>query len=189
MIKTKEELKEYINADNSWYKKGSGKSSVIERISSENNRILKKYLVFLRKSEYHLNNTNGSRYHTYMYWIYEGKKNRLGRKIGIEIYPNCFEKGLEIWHAGGIVVNPAVRAGENCVLHGGNCIGNKGSVNVNPVLGDNVDIGYGAAIVGDVYVADNTIIGTNAVVVKSVNEPGRTVVGIPAREIKRKESQ
>ena len=62
MIKTKEELKEYINADNSWYKKGSGKSSVIERISSENNRILKKYLVFLRKSEYHLNNTNGCRY-------------------------------------------------------------------------------------------------------------------------------
>ena len=189
MIKTKQELKEYISADNSWYKKGSLKSRVIDKISSENNRILKKYLILLRKSEYHLNNTKGSRFHTYMYWFYEGKKNRLGRKIGVEIYPNCFGKGLQLWHSGGIVVNSSVRAGENCVLHGGNCIGNKGAVNVNPVLGDNVDIGYGAAIVGDVYVADNTIIGTNAVVVKSVNEPCRTVVGIPAREIKRKESQ
>ena len=183
MIKTKENLKEYIEADNSWYQKESLKTRIIDRISSDNRMKLKQFLVLLRKSEYHLNNTKGSHYHTYLYWIYEGKKNRLGRKLGIEIYPNCFGKGLSIWHAGGIVVNPAVKAGENCTLHGGNCIGNKGSINVTPVLGDNVDIGYGASIIGDVYIADNTIIGTNAVVVKSVNEPGKTVVGVPAREI------
>ena len=183
MIKTKEDLKEYIEADNSWYQKGSLKTRIIDRISSDNRMKLIRFLVLLRKSEYHLNNTKGSRYHTYLYWVYEGKKNRLGRKLGIEIYPNCFGKGLSIWHTGGIVVNPAVKAGENCTLHGGNCIGNKGSVNVNPVLGDNVDVGYGACIIGDVYVADNTIIGTNAVIVKSVNEAGKTVVGVPAREI------
>ncbi len=186
MIKTKEELKEYIESDNSWYKNKDLKSRIIDLISSDNRKALKKYLVLLRKSEYHLNNTKGSRYHTYLYWYYEGKKNRLGRKIGVEIYPNCFGKGLEIWHTGGIVVNPVVKVGENCILHGGNCIGNKGSINVNPVLGNNVDVGYGAAIIGDVYVADNTVIGTNAVVVKSVNEPGKTVVGVPAREIGRK---
>lgn len=183
MIKTKEELKEYVQSDNSWFKETGGKTRIINSISSDNKRILKKFLVLLRKSEYHLNNTEGSRYHTYLYWYYEGRKNRLGRKLGIEIYPNCFGKGLEIWHAGGIVVNPAVKAGENCILHGGNCIGNKGSVNVNPVLGDNVDIGYGATIIGDVFVADNTIIGTNAVVVKSITEPGKTVVGVPAHKI------
>lgn len=183
MIKTKEELKEYVRSDNSWFKETGRKTRIINKISSDNKRILKKFLVLLRKSEYHLNNTEGSRYHTYLYWYYEGRKNRLGRKLGIEIYPNCFGKGLEIWHAGGIVVNPAVRAGENCILHGGNCIGNKGSVNVNPVLGDNVDIGYGATIIGDVFVADNTIIGTNAVVVKSITEPGKTVVGVPAHKI------
>lgn len=183
MVKTKEDLKEYINADNSWYQKGSLKSRIIDRISSDNRMKLKRFMVLLRKSEYHFNNSEGSRYHTYLHWIYEGKKNRLGRELGIEIYPNCFGKGLSIWHAGGIVVNPAVRAGENCTLHGGNCIGNKGAVNVNPVLGDNVDIGYGASIIGGVYIADNTTIGTNAVVVKSVNEPGKTVVGVPAHEI------
>ena len=184
MIRTKRELKEYIKADNSWYHPSSRKAKVIDRITSDNNYQLKKFLVFLRKSEYHLNNSKGSHYHTYMHWLYEGKKNRLGRKLGIEIYPNCFGKGLSIWHAGGIVVNHAVKAGENCTLHGGNCIGNKGSVNVNPVLGDHVDIGYGATIVGDVYVADNTVIGTNAVVIKSVNESGTTVVGVPAHELR-----
>lgn len=184
MIKTKEDLKEYIKSDNSWYTTTGWKSRMIDFISSDNRRTLKKFLILLRKSEYHLNNTEGSRYHTYLYWYYEGRKNRLGRKLGIEIYPNCFGKGLEIWHAGGIVVNPAVKAGENCVLHGGNCIGNKGSINVNPVLGNNVDIGFGASIVGDVYVADNTVIGANAVVVKSVNERGKIVVGVPAHEIK-----
>lgn len=183
MIKTKDDLKEYIEADNRWYKQESSKTRVIDRISSNNYAVLKRFLILLRKSEYHLNNSNGSHYHTYLYWYYEGKKNRLGRKIGIEIYPNCFGKGLSIWHAGGIVVNSDVRAGENCILHGGNCIGNKGSVNETPVLGNNVDLGYGAAIIGDVYIADYTIIGTNAVVVKSVNEPGKTVVGVPAHEI------
>ena len=106
MIKTKEELKEYVQSDNSWFKETGGKTRIINSISSDNKRILKKFLVLLRKSEYHLNNTEGSRYHTYLYWYYEGRKNRLGRKLGIEIYPNCFGKGLEIWHAGGIVVNP-----------------------------------------------------------------------------------
>ena len=162
MIKTKEDLKEYINADNSWYQKGSLKSRIIDRISSDNR---------MKFSDIE----------------YIGESVKIARKyfrnIGIEIYPNCFGKGLEIWHAGGIVVNHEVRVGENCILHGGNCIGNKGSINVTPVLGDNVDIGYGASIIGDVYIADNTIIGTNAVVVKSVNEPGKTVVGVPAHEI------
>ena len=46
-----------------------------------------------------------------------------------------------------------------------------------------MDIGYGATIIGDVFVADNTIIGTNAVVVKSITEPGKTVVGVPAHKI------
>ncbi len=183
MIKTKKELNEYIKSDNSWYSTKGWKNRIIDWISSDNNRVLKKYLLLLRKSEYHLNNTVGSRFHTYLYWYYEGRKNRLGRKIGIEIYPNCFGKGLEIWHTSGIVVNPAVRAGENCILHGGNCIGNKGSINVNPVLGNNVDIGYGASIIGDVHVADNTVIGANAVVVKSIRESGKIVVGVPAKDI------
>ena len=183
MIKTKEDLKDYIKADNIWYSQRNHKIKIIDRISSHNGIIIKKYLKYLRKTEYHLNNSAGNRLHTYLFWYYEGRKNRLGRKIGIEIYPNCFEKGLNIWHCGGIVVHPDVRVGENCILHGGNCIGNKGVSDVFPVLGNNVELGYGASIIGDVFVADNTIIGVNAVIVKSISKQGTTVVGVPAHEI------
>lgn len=183
VIKTKEDLREYIKADNSWYQPPKFKSQIIDRISAYNGIYLKKFLVLLRKSEYHLNNSKGSRIHTYLSWYYEGRKNQLGRKLGIEIYPNCFGKGLTIWHAGGIVVNPSVRAGENCILHGGNCLGNKGMVDVVPRLGKNVEIGYGATVIGDVFISDNTIIGSNAVVTKSITESGKTVVGVPAKVI------
>lgn len=183
MIKTKQDLNEYIKADNNWYQIEGKKNQMLEYIKSSNGIAYKRFLTFLRKNEYHLNNSIGSRFHTYLSWYYERKKNKLGRKLGIEIYPNCFEKGLTIWHCGGIVVHPSVRVGQNCVLHGGNCIGNKGTGDVFPQLGDNVDIGYGASIIGGITIANNTVIGANAVVVKSVVESGKTIVGIPAKEI------
>ena len=183
MIKTKDDLKEYIAADNDWYRPESLKAKLIDAITSCTPRVLKRYLTLLRKTEYHLNNSAGSRLHTYLYWYYEGKKNRLGQRLGIEIGPNCFGKGLQLWHAGGIVVHPEARIGEYCVLHGGTCIGNKGNANLTPVIGDHVDIGYGAVIVGDVFIADNTTIGANAFVNRSVREPGHMIAGIPARQI------
>ena len=183
MIRTKEDLIAYIVADNDWYRPERLKTKLIDALTASPYRTLKKYLVLLRKSEYHLNNASGSRRHTYLYWYYEGKKNRLGQKLGIEIYPNCFGKGLKLWHAGGIVVNPAVRAGENCTLHGSICIGNKGTGGGVPVLGSHVDIGFGAVVVGDIEIADNTTIGANAFVNRSIGEPGGTYVGIPAHRL------
>ncbi|MBO4847928.1 MAG: serine acetyltransferase, partial [Clostridia bacterium] len=51
-----------------------------------------------------------------------------------------------------------------------------------PVLGSNVELGYGAVIIGDVNVADNTVIGANAVVNRSIEESG-TYVGVPAKKV------
>lgn len=184
MIRTKDDLKAYIAADNDWYLPKGFKNKLIDALTSSPYRVLKRYLVLLRNSEYHLNNATGSRHHTYLYWYYEGKKNRLGQKLGIEIYPNCFGKGLKLWHAGGIVVNPKVRVGENCTLHGSICIGNKGTGSGTPVLGSNVDIGFGAVVVGDIEIADNTTIGANAFVNCSEREPGHLLVGIPAKRIR-----
>lgn len=187
MIKTKDDLKEYIAADNSWYHLRTAKTRLIDSFMSIPYKGLKRYLILLRKSEYHLNNSKGSRWHTYLYWFYEGKKNRLGQKLGVEIYPNCFGKGLQLWHAGSIVVNPAVRAGEYCVLRGSNCIGNNGTINKNPKLGDRVELGFGAVIIGDVSVASNTVIGANAVVNRSIPEEGDTYVGVPAKRVPEKQ--
>lgn len=184
MIKTKQDLAEYIAADNRWYIQKSWKRRMIDKFTASPPYVLKQYLLYLRKFEYYYNNSAGSRFNTYLGYYYERKKNRLGAKLGIEIGPNCFGKGLSIWHSGSIVVNPAVRAGENCVLRGSNCIGNNGADNQNPVLGDNVELGYGAVIIGDITVASNTWIGANAVVNRSIEEEGCVYAGVPARRIR-----
>ncbi|MFD3191579.1 serine O-acetyltransferase [Sedimentitalea sp. HM32M-2] len=53
-----------------------------------------------------------------------------------------------------------------------------------PIIGDHVDIGAGAVIVGAIEIGDGARIGANAVVVKDV-PPGLTVGGIPARPLGR----
>ena len=183
MIKTKQDLAEYIAADNSWYHQTNWKWRLIDAFTCAPYYMLKKYLKLLRKYEYHLNNSKGSHFHTYIGYYYERRKNKLGNGLGIEIGPNCFGKGLNIWHGGSIVVNPNVRVGENCVLRGANCIGNNGTNDRNPVLGDNIELGYGAVIIGDVTITNDTVIGANAVVNRSIEESG-TYVGVPAKKVR-----
>lgn len=50
-------------------------------------------------------------------------------------------------------------------------------------LGDNVFIGSGAKIIGNIQIASDVAIGANAVVVNDVLEPGITVGGVPAKKI------
>ena len=52
-----------------------------------------------------------------------------------------------------------------------------------PTLGNNVDVGVGAAIIGGINVADNCIIGANAMVNKSFMKCGSIILGIPATEL------
>ena len=147
--------------------------------------ILRKYLYYLRKQEYYINTAKGNKVKGILGLYYERKKNSLGIRLGIEIGPNCFEKGLQIYHTGSIIVNSDVKAGENVKLHGNNCIGNNGISEKVPKIGNNVDIGYGAVLIGDIVIANNVKIGANAVVNHSILEDGCTVVGIPAKIIKK----
>ena len=95
-----------------------------------------------------------------------------------------FGKGFVIMHPVGVVINSAVRAGENIVIESGVVIGAaRNGVPVRaPVLGSNIFIGAGAKILGGITIGDNVKIGANAVVVKDV-PAGSTAVGIPARII------
>ena len=65
-----------------------------------------------------------------------------------------------------------------------NCIGNNGLTNLCPKIGNNVDVGFGAVIIGDIEIADDIKIGANAVVNKSFLEPGITIAGVPAKRVK-----
>lgn len=181
MITSKVDLHEYILADNNWLIPDGIKERFIADFAAYPHRTLKRYLYYLRRQEYYINTANGSKLKGLLNLYYERKKNQLGRKLGIEIGPNCFGKGLNIFHAGNVIINPAVRVGEKCSLHGANCIGNNGLTQDTPTIGNNVDIGYGAVVIGGITIADDIKIGANAVVNQSFLEPGCTIAGVPAK--------
>lgn len=185
MIRTKDELKEYIASDNSWFVAKSFKDSIVYWYGQYPGWKLKKYLKYLRMHEYYYNTATGRHYFKkYLKIFYERKKHHLGNQLGIEISPNCIGKGVTIDHAGSIIVNNDAKIGNNCRFHGANCIGNNGQSKDAPTLGNNVDVGYGAVIIGGVTIADDITIGANAVVNKSFTVPGCTIAGIPAKIIK-----
>ena len=182
LVDSKESLFDFLNEDNPHIgKPPSLKQKIVSHFVQDPTVLLKKYLYYLRKEEYYINTAHGNKIKGAMGLIYDRKKNILGNKLGIEIGPNCFGKGLIIYHIGSIVVNPAATIGDNCKLHGANCIGNNGKTNAVPRIGNNVDIGFGAVIIGDVEIADDVVIGANAVVNKSILVPGSVVVGVPGR--------
>ena len=115
---------------------------------------------------------------------YLRKRNILAGKLGFDIDTRNIGKGLLIYHPGATVINGGAIIGENCILHGNNCIGNKGPAGSPcPVIGNNVEIGVGAKIIGGVTIADNIKIGAGAVVVSSFLEKGITIGGIPAKKL------
>lgn len=91
-----------------------------------------------------------------------------------------------IEHIGGIVVSGDAVFGDDCVMRNGVTVGlrNRG-VRGSPVIGDRVDIGAGAKLLGPIRIGDDVAIGANAVVISDV--PSNSIaVGIPARIILRK---
>ena len=115
---------------------------------------------------------------------YSRKKNKLGLLLGYEINSQNIGGGLCLFHNGPIVINGNSIIGENCKLHGDNCIGNDGKTDDCPIIGNNVDIGVGAKIIGKVKIADDVIIGAGSIVVTDIDKKGSVVVGVPGRIIK-----
>lgn len=181
MIKTRQELKSVLA-----YEKKLYPNSMADIITNDQRTYNWKYIKLLRKTEYHYNNRKGSLHHKIMYIWYRKRKNLLGAKIGVEIWENSFDKGLVIHHNGSIVVNRDCRIGMNCELHGDNCLGNAGFGANCPTLGNNVNVGVGAKIIGKITIADGIKIGANAVVNKSFLEENITIVGIPAHKVEKK---
>ena len=148
MIKTKKDLKEYLKEDYKYYNRTT-KDCLRDIVECEHLREIWKYIKLLRKSEYYLNNKSFKNKFLKIY--YTRKKNKLGNKLGFYIEPNTFDKGITICHHGNVIINGYSKIGKNCVLHGDNCIGNDGITKKSPTIGNNVNIGIGAKIIGDIY--------------------------------------
>jgi serine O-acetyltransferase len=101
---------------------------------------------------------------------------RLGRRV-------------RIWHHGGIILH-ARAIGDEVQIRQNTTMG-IASVDRHldiPTIGDRVDIGCGACILGDVTVGDDCKIGANAVVLIDI-PAGSTAVGVPARVVRRRDPE
>ncbi len=143
-----------------------------------------RFEILLRKTEYYYNCGKGLP-GKLMYMFYKFRYHRLGVKLGFHVPLNVFGEGLAIFHFGTLAVNSHAKVGKNCCIHATCVIGATNGEQKAPVIGDNVYIGYGAMIIGDIRIADGVAIGANAVVVKSIDEPGTTWGGVPAKMISR----
>ena len=106
---------------------------------------------------------------------------------GIEIHPGAtIGKGFFIDHGMGVVIGETTIIGDNVTLFQGVTLGGTGKERGkrHPTLGNNIVVGAGAKILGNVTIGDNVQIGANAVVIKSV-PPNSTVVGVPGRIVKK----
>ncbi|HEY9828247.1 MAG TPA: serine acetyltransferase [Stenomitos sp.] len=94
---------------------------------------------------------------------------RLGQRVIIE-------------HQGAIVIHGNSEIGDDCIVRQGVTLGNRYLEQPldAPVLGNRVNVGAGAKILGKVSVGDDASIGANAVVLQDI-PAGKTAVGIPAR--------
>ena len=156
------------------------KERILEWLIRPEGYYIRRYLHFLRKEEKY----TFAKPAKILAFLYKARKNRLGSRLGFIISAGCFDEGLTIWHYGSIIVNPKARIGKNCQIHGNCCIGNlRPDSQDSPIIGDNVDIGQGAQILGGIRIADGVKIGAGAVVIKDVLTPNVTVVGVPAKII------
>ena len=102
---------------------------------------------------------------------------------GIEIHPGAqIGKRFFIDHGIGVVIGETAIIGDDVLLYQGVTLGGTGleKGKRHPTIGNNVVIGAGAKVLGNITIGDNSYIGANAVVIKDV-PPNSTVVGVLGR--------
>lgn len=101
---------------------------------------------------------------------------------GIEIHPGAsIGRRFFIDHGMGVVIGETAVIGDDVTLYHGVTLGGKslGHGKRHPTIGNEVVVGAGAQVLGDISVGARSVIGANAVVVHDV-PPDSIAVGIPA---------
>ena len=112
---------------------------------------------------------------------------QLGRSFtGIEIHPGAtIGRRFFIDHGMGVVIGETAEIGDDVTLYQGVTLGGTGKERGkrHPTIGNNVVIGTGAKVLGNIKIGDHAQIGANAVVIRDVPSHS-TVVGVPGRIVK-----
>lgn len=127
-------------------------------------------------------------YYKISHFLYLNKKYFLARyisekakrKTGIEIHPGAtIGKGLFIDHGVGVVIGETAIIGNNVTIYHGVTLGGVKNINKkrHPTIGNNVMIGCGAKILGDITIGNNVKIGANSIILHDV-EDNCTKVGV-----------
>ncbi len=133
--------------------------------------------------------------HRFAHWLYRlgipfipRFISHLGRFItGIEIHPGAqIGKGVFIDHGMGVVIGETAIVGDYSLIYQGVTLGGTGkeSGKRHPTLGENVVIGGGAKVLGNIQIGNNVRIGAGSVVLRDVPSDC-TVVGVPGRVVYR----
>jgi serine O-acetyltransferase len=112
----------------------------------------------------------------------------LGRFLtGIEIHPGAtLGQGVFIDHGMGVVIGETAIIGDYCLIYQNVTLGGTGKElgKRHPTLGNNVVVGAGAKVLGNIAIGDHVRIGAGSIVLSDVPNDC-TVVGVPGRIISR----
>lgn len=113
---------------------------------------------------------------------------QLARSLtGIEIHPGAqIGQGVFIDHGMGVVIGETAIVGDYCLIYQGVTLGGTGKETGkrHPTLGENVVVGAGAKVLGNLLIGNNVRIGAGSVVLRDVPSDC-TVVGVPGRVVYR----
>lgn len=131
--------------------------------------------------------------HRFAHWLHERSIAFFPRLIshltrcftGIEIHPGAvLGKGVFIDHGMGVVIGETAIVGDYCLIYQGVTLGGTGKEvgKRHPTLGQNVVVGAGAKVLGNIHIGDFARIGAGSIVLRDV--PSHcTAVGVPGRNL------
>lgn len=183
---TKQELKAILAEEKALYNKSNYD---LRKFEHQKRYMIWRYLYWFRWGQYYKEQTAaasgfGKLYAKIAYRIAMRRKNICGEKCGVEISNNSrLGRRLSIWHSG-VVID--ARLGDDVSIRGNCVLGSKDlkCTSGRPVIGNGVEVGFGAAVIGHITIADCCVIGANAVVTRDFTEPGSVIAGIPARKLR-----
>lgn len=117
-------------------------------------------------------------------WVAYLLQQRILKVSGAELHPAAtIGPGLNLAHSSGIVIGRDVEVGEDLLIFQGVTVGDNGSTDGQPRLGNRVRLGAGAKVLGPIRLGDDATVAANAVVIADVGESA-VVAGVPAKVLR-----